>query len=439
VLLGLTGGHMAGEEWYHEFVDTSYRPHKDDLIVRFRYDAGRGMSPEECVGRVASESSVGTWTTLAELPERVLKLKAIAYEYDKNNMLVAYPKELWEEGNLPQLLSGIAGNIFGMKAVKNLRLLDLKIPKWYLKGYRGPQFGIDGIRKELEIHDRPITATVPKPKLGFSAAEHAAIAEKVWRGGVDLIKDDENLTSQRFNKFQDRIKRLSKKRDKVEDETGELKSALLNITAETNEMEERAILLADEGWEYAMIDVVTVGPAAVQTAREFCQDLGLAIHAHRAMHAMYTKNLKHGMAMPALVKLMRLVGVDNIHVGTVLGKLESPEAEVRANIAACRDKHTKGHDYLFDQDWGRIKPVWPVPSGGLHPGLIKPLMDIFGPDCIIQAGGGVLGHPDGAEAGAQALRESIEAAMEGQTLAEAAKDNPVLKKAHEKWGTTKPR
>lgn len=430
---------MAGEEWYHEFVDTSYKPQKDDLVVRFRYDAGRGMSAEECVGRVASESSVGTWTTLAELPERVLDLKAIGYEYDDEHMMVAYPKELWEESNLPQLLSGIAGNIFGMKAVKNLRLLDVQLPKWYLKGFRGPQFGIQGIRKELEIKDRPLTATVPKPKLGYSAAEHADVAYKVWTGGVDLIKDDENLTSQRFNRFKDRIERLAKKRDDAEEETGELKSALLNITAETEEMEERAIMLADLGWEYAMVDVVTVGPAALQTIRETCEDLGLAIHAHRAMHAMFTKNLKHGMAMPALVKLMRLVGVDNIHVGTVIGKLESPEDEVMANIAACRDKKTTGHDYLLDQDWGNIKPIWPVPSGGLHPGLIKPLMDMFGPDCIIQAGGGVLGHPDGAHAGAQALRGAIDAALDGLTLAEAAKDDPVLKKAHEKWGTTKPR
>ncbi len=430
---------MAGEEWYHEFVDGSYRPHRDDMIVHYRFDAGRGMSMEECVGRVASESSVGTWTTLAELPERVAGLKAIGYDYSKNHMMVAYPKGLWEPGNLPQLLSGIGGNVFGMKAVKNLRLVDVQFPKWYLRGYRGPQYGIKGIRKELEVRDRPLTATVPKPKLGYSAAEHAEVAYQVWSGGVDLIKDDENLTNQQFNKFNDRINRLAKKRDKAEDETGEIKSALLNITAETNEMEERAIALADLGWEYAMVDVVTVGNAALQTIREVCEDLGLAIHAHRAMHAMFTKNLKHGMAMPALVKLMRLVGVDNIHVGTVIGKLESPEEEVRANIAACRDKKTQNHEYLLDQDWGKIKPIWPVPSGGLHPGLMEPLLEIFGPDCIIQAGGGVLGHPDGAQAGAQALRESIDAALDGITLAEAAKDNPVLAKAHEKWGTTKPR
>lgn len=430
---------MAGAEWYHEFVDRSHRPSGDDIIAHFSYRPGRGFSAEECVGRVASESSVGTWTTLHELPDRVQQLKGIGFEYSERHMKVSYPKELWEPGNLPQLLSGIAGNIFGMKAVKDLRLLDVHLPKWYLRGFKGPQFGISGMRKVLKVRDRPLTATVPKPKLGFSAKEHAEIGYKVWKGGVDLVKDDENLTNQRFNRFEDRINRLSKLRDKVEKETGERRSALLNITAETKEMEKRAQMLADLGWEYAMVDVVVTGYSGVQTIRDTCQDLGLAIHAHRAMHAMFTKNLQHGMAMPALVKFMRLVGVDNIHVGTVVGKLESPRAEVDANIETCRATEVSAHDWLLDQDWGRIKPVWPVPSGGLHPGLMHEIIDIFGPDCIIQAGGGVLGHPDGAEAGGQALRGSIQAALEGLTLKEAAKGNPILKKAHDKWGTSKPK
>lgn len=430
---------MAGEDWYHEFIDKSYKPAADDLIVRFRYDAGRGFSAEECVGRVASESSVGTWTTLAKLPKRVLKLKGIAYDYGAHEMEVAYPKELWEPGSLPQLLSGIAGNIFGMKAVRRLRLQDVRLPRSYLRHYRGPQYGIAGIRRRLKIRDRPLTATVPKPKLGYSAKEHTDVARDVWTGGIDLVKDDENLTSQRFNRFDDRVTRMAKMRDKVEKETGERKSALLNITAETDEMIRRAELLHDLGWEYAMVDVVTCGPAAVQTVRDYCQDYDLAIHAHRAMHAMMTKDPKHGMAMPALVKFMRLVGVDNIHVGTVVGKLESPREEVEANILTCREKEIKGHSFLLDQDWGSHRPVWPVPSGGLHPGLMKDIVDIFGPDCIIQAGGGVLGHPDGGTAGAQALRGAIYAALEGQTLAEAAKGNRVLKKAYDKWGTSRPK
>lgn len=433
---------MAGEDWYDEFVDRNYDPAPDDLIVLFRYKAASGISQKEALGRIASESSVGTWTTLAKLPKRIQRLKAQAYAWNKDHVKVAYPLALWEPGSLPQLLSGIAGNIFGMKAVAKLRLVDVTIPPKLLRTFPGPSFGIPGVRKRLQVAKRPLTATVPKPKLGYSAAEHASLGYEVWTGGVDLVKDDENLTDQAFNRFEDRVTRMAKLRDKAEKETGERKSALLNVTAETDEMVARAKLIAELGWEYAMVDVVTVGPAAVQTIRRECGDLGLAIHAHRAMHAMFTKDPAHGMAMPALAKFMRAAGVDNIHVGSVVGKLESPKEETLASVAVCRDARTKGDKGFgpqLPQDWGSMRPIWPVPSGGLHPGLAVEVYRLFGPDMLLQAGGGVLGHPDGAVAGARALRQALDAAMEGVSLKEAAFENHELSRALDKWGKVRPR
>jgi ribulose-bisphosphate carboxylase large chain len=366
-------------------------------------------------------------------------LKARAFDFDEHHALVAYPRELWEPGNLPQLLSGIAGNIFGMKAVKNLRLLDVTLPAWYLRGFHGPQFGIPGLRKVLKNKDGPITATVPKPKLGYSAAGHAEIGRELWLGGIDLIKDDENLTDQSFNRFGKRVALLTKAKRKAERETGDVKSALINVTAETNEMIRRARLLSRNGWEYAMVDVVTVGPAALMTLRNECEKLGLALHAHRAMHAMFTKNLRHGMTMAALSKFMRLVGVDQLHTGTIIGKLESPREEVEAAVTTLRSKRVRPTGFLLAQDWGRIKPAFPVASGGLHPGLVPEIMKTFGPDVVIQVGGGVLGHPNGARAGATALRQAIDASLDGESLASAAKRNRELAAAMEKWGKLRPR
>ena len=137
---------------------------------------------------------------------------------------------------------------------------------------------------------------MPKPKIGFSAAEHADVAYETWMGGFDLVKDDENLTSTSFNRFEDRLTRMAKLRDKAEKETGEQKDALLNITGETKEMIRKAKLLHDSGWRFAMIDVVTCGTASVQTMRDECGDLGLAIHAHRAMHAAFDRNPRHGLS-----------------------------------------------------------------------------------------------------------------------------------------------
>ncbi len=431
---------MASVEWYGKFVDYGYKPAKDDLVCLFYFEPETGMSAREAIGRVASESSTGTWTTLFKMPPRMQKLQATAFHVDGNYVKVAYPLALWEEGNAPQLLSGIAGNIFGMKALKNLRLIDVTLPQAYMKHFKGPHFGMEGIRKMIRVYKRPLTGAVPKPKIGFSAKEHADIGFETWMGGFDFVKDDENLTSTSFNRFDERVRLMTRLRDKAERLTGDRKSAFLNITADTETMKKRAKMLADCGWNYAMIDVVVAGTASVMTLRDYCSDLGLAIHAHRAMHAMFDRNPRHGMTMQFLAKLMRLIGVSQIHSGTAVGKLAGSKREVTAVADVLREKKTHALKHvLLDQDWGSIKTAFPVSSGGLHPGLVPDVMHIYGNDLVLLVSGGIHGHPKGTRAGAKAAMQAVEATMDGETLAEKAKTAPELREALEKWGYLKPK
>ncbi len=422
-------------EWYLDFVDTDYTPSPDDLLCLFQVEPAPGFSIKDAAGRVASESSVGTWTEVTTMRARIRRLMAKAYEIQGNFVKVAYPLSLFEPGNMPQILSSIAGNIFGMKAVQNLRLEDIRWPRKLLRTFPGPRLGSSGIQKIFRVQNRPLTATVPKPKLGLTAKEHARAGYEAWLGGIDLLKDDENLTSQSFNKFKERANECFRLRDKAERETGERKSYLINATAETNEMLRRAKIVANAGGEYVMVDILTCGWAALQTLRERCIDLKLAIHAHRAFHAAFTRNRIHGMSMLAVSDVARLVGVDQLHIGTVIGKLESPREEVialRDNL--LRDKIQPGPGVL-GQDWDEIKSVFPTCSGGLHPGLIPGLIKIVGTEVIIQAGGGVWGHPDGGKAGAIALRQAIEAAISGSSLEDHAREHKELQRAIETWGT----
>jgi ribulose-bisphosphate carboxylase large chain len=431
---------MAGTEWYTDFVDIGYRPSSSDLIALFYFEPAAGISKEEAVGRIASESSTGTWTTLFKLPPRMKKLMAKAYDIRGNYVKIAYPLDLWEAGNAPQLLSGIAGNIFGMKALKNLRLLDVAFPRQYLASFPGPRHGMAGIRAMMNVPKRPLFGAVPKPKVGFTAAEHAQIGYETWMGGFDLVKDDENLTSQNFNRFAERVKLMTKLRDKAERETGEKKDALINITAETNEMQKRAKLLHDNGWRFAMIDVVVAGTASVQTLREVLGDYEMAIHAHRAMHASFDRNPKHGMTMHFLAKLMRLIGVDQIHAGTAVGKLVGGASEVQLNATVLREHQVKPvPNQLLAQDWHNIKPIFPVSSGGLHPGLIPEVMHILGNECVILVSGGIHGHPKGTRAGAIAAMQACEATMHSIPLADYACKHKALAQALEKWGAKRPR
>jgi ribulose-bisphosphate carboxylase large chain len=427
-------------DWYQEFVDLNHAPGADELVALYYFEPAKGISREEAVGRIASESSTGTWTTLFTLPPRMRDLQAKAFEIEGNYVKIAYPLALWEEGNAAQLLSGIAGNIFGMKALANLRLIDASLPAEYLQHFKGPHFGMEGIRDMMKVHGRPLTGAVPKPKVGFTAEEHAEVGYETWMGGFDFVKDDENLTSLAFNRFEDRVRAMTKMRDKAEQETGDVKSAFINITAETETMEKRAKLLADYGWNYAMIDVVVAGTAAVATLRDYCSDLGLAIHAHRAMHAAFDRDERHGITMQFLAKMMRLIGVSQIHTGTAVGKLVGTRAEATVLADMLREKHTNAVDHMaLDQDWGEIKSAFPASSGGLHPGLVPDVLDIYGTELVLLVSGGIHGHPKGTRAGAEATMQAIEAWKEGEALEEKAKKAPELRGALEKWGRYKPK
>ena len=279
---------------------------------------------------------------------------------------------------------------------------------------------------------------MPKPKVGMTTQEHAEVAKNAWLGGVDLLKDDENLTSQSFNTFENRMKLMFKYRDYAEKVTGEKKSYLANITAETNEMIRRAKLVKELGGEYVMVDILTAGWAALQTVRDACEDLGLAIHAHRAFHAAFTRNPKHGMSMLVVAKLARLIGVDQIHIGTVVGKLEASRKEVTDIDNEITLTNVKQHTDVLTENWYNIKPVVPVSSGGLHPGLVPYVLKLLGNQIVIQAGGGIDGHPKGVKAGAMAMRQAIEATLEGESLEDYAKNHKELKEALDYWGYMKP-
>ena len=436
---------MAG---YEDFVELGYKPNAKDVIGVFKVKVPDWEKPERAFGAVASESSVGTWTDLdiwAKYPN-VKKVAAKVYSIEHAPegywVKIAYPEDHFEQDNPSQLLASIAGNVFGMKAVDSLRLQDIKFTKNLVKKYRGPKMGIDGIRKIFDEKDRPLMLSVAKPKVGMTTEEHAQVGYDIWTGGLDLLKDDENLTNQKFNPFKKRVEKCLKLRLKAEKETGEKKSYLINVTAPTvKEMMERVKYVEKQGGEYVMIDIITAGWMGVNSLREECEDMGLAIHAHRAMHGAMTRNPDHGFSMNCVAKFARLVGVDQLHIGTNVGKLVSPKDEVLQcqEMLTAKKSRANVREHCLDQDWYGLKSVFPVSSGGLHPGIIDLIFKLLGTNILIQLGGGVHGHPQGSYAGAVAMREAVEAYLDKQSVEERAKSCPELKEALKTWGHTLPR
>jgi len=390
------------------------------IIAEFLLGAEIGSDFEEVAGGVAAESSVGTWTEVTTQLKNIWdKLHARVIEADKKTsfLKIAYPLALFEKGNVPQLLSSVAGNIFGLKEIASLKLLDLILPEKYVQSFSGPALGIKGVRRLTGVFDRPLIGCIIKPKLGLDFKAHAKVAYEVFKGGVDFVKDDENLTNQTFNPFKERVEEVMKVCINVSKHLNKIYA--FNVTGPTEIMLERAEFVKDSGGNCVMVDFLTAGFGGLQALRN--KNYGLIIHGHRAMHAAFTRG-NQGISMLVLAKLARLAGVDSLHTGTVVGKMEGGEEEIK-----------KINQFLLSE-WYGIKPVLPVASGGLYPGLVPNLIKILGKDVLLNFGGGIHGHPKGSKAGARAVTAAVEASQKGISLFKYSQANEDLAIALKHWG-----
>ncbi|MHA1360737.1 MAG: RuBisCO large subunit C-terminal-like domain-containing protein [Candidatus Helarchaeota archaeon] len=377
--------------------------------------------------QIAIEESIGTWTDITTEVEYVRRLAAKAFKYsDKTEGLVeiAYPLELFdpEIGGIPNLLSIVAGNLFGLSGIDRVKLVDIKLPKQYTQAYPGPQFGIEGIRKLVgtTANRRPHVGTIIKPKVGLTPKDTANVAYEAASGGLDLIKDDETLTSQKFCPFEERLVKVMEKLDIVREETGKTVLYATNISATNDKLLELADFAKDNGANCLMIDILTVGFGAVQVLTQHA--IKLPIHIHRTMHGALTEGL-HGISMMVLAKMTRLVGGDQLHTGTAAGKM---------GLAKDVPEIQQINEFLRG-NWYGLKPVFPVASGGVHPGIVHINVEYLGTELVIQAGGGVHGHPKGTRMGARAMVQAAEAAFRGINPESYAKTHPELAIALEKW------
>jgi len=418
----------------NKFIDLKYKPKKTDVICQYKITPAKGLSLRKVSEEIAGESSIGTWTNIGTMKKSVadkLSPKIYYISEKEKRVRIAYPIDLFELGNVPEILSSVGGNIYGMKAVKGLLWEDLKIPEKMLKSFKGPRYGIEGLRKIMKIPKRPFLGTIIKPKVGLNEKEHAKVAYEAWIGGCDVTKDDENLTSQSFNHFKKRFLLTIKACKEAEKKTGEKKIYFINCTAESEEMKKRIKFVEENGGNYIMLDVLTLGWSALQTARNYTK---LPIHAHRAGHAMYDRNPNHGMSMEVIAELARMIGVDTLHIGTIYGKMTGNKKEVLHIEKEIETQFTPQTKKYLGQKWYNIKPVLGVASGGVYPGMVDKLIKAMGNNIVIQAGGGVHWNPRGTKYGAMGMRQAIDAVMKKIPLKEYAKTHRELKEALDKFG-----
>lgn len=414
--------YKAGVMKYREmgYWEPDYEPKDTDIICLFRITPQDGVDPIEAAAAVAGESSTATWTvvwtdrlTACELYRaKAYRVDPVPNADDQFFAYIAYDLDLFEPGSISNLTASIIGNVFGFKPLKALRLEDMRMPVAYLKTFDGPATGIVVERERLNSYGRPLLGATVKPKLGLSGRNYGRVVYEALKGGLDFTKDDENINSQPFMHWRDRFLYCMEAVNRAQAMTGEVKGTYLNVTAGTMEqMYERAGFAKELGSVVVMIDLV-IGYTAIQSMSKWSRDNDVILHLHRAGHSTYTRQKNHGISFRVIAKWMRMAGVDHIHAGTVVGKLEGDPRTIAGIYDTLRETYVPQNlenGIFFDQDWASLNRVMPVASGGIHAGQMHQLIHYLGDDVVLQFGGGTIGHPQGIEAGATANRVALEA------------------------------
>jgi ribulose-bisphosphate carboxylase large chain len=402
-----------------------YEPKDSDIICAFRVTPQEGVEPEEAAAAVAGESSTATWTVVwtdrltsyEDYQGKAYRVDPVPGALDQYIAYIAYDLDLFEEGSIANLASSIIGNVFGFKALRALRLEDMRIPPHYVKTFQGPAHGIVAERELLNKYGRPLLGATVKPKLGLSARNYGRVVYEALRGGLDFVKDDENTNSQPFMRWRDRYLFCMEAVNKAMAETGEIKGHYMNVTAASmEEIYERAEFAKALGSVIIMIDL-TVGFSAIQSMARWARKNGVLLHLHRAGHSTYTRQKNHGVSFRVLAKWCRLIGVDHLHAGTIVGKLEGDPSNVSGYYDTLRLNRVKsdlGRGLYFDQDWVSLPGVMPVASGGIHAAQTHLLLHYLGEDTVLQFGGGTIGHSMGIAAGATANRVAVETMIQAR-------------------------
>ena len=409
---------------------------KDRFLIATYYCATKpSANMLKFAAALAVEQTCGTWLKVpGETPEvrertigRVVGVYEVpGYQYEipadvtERHFIIriAFP---WQNfgGSLARMLSAVLGNISSSGKVK---LMDLEFPDAMLQEFKGPKFGVPGMREILGVYDRPLLNNMIKPCIGLDPEKTAELAYEAAVGGVDVIKDDELVTDPPFCPFEDRVKAVMaaiKEADKVK---GEKTLYAFNITGRPYEMKEKAYRALELGANCLLINYNTVGLDATREITED-PDINVPVLGHSDYTGALYESPFSGMAASLICgKLPRLAGLDMMISLSPYGK-----------FPMMMDTFINTGLQLL-QPLAHIKAAWPMPGGGTTQGHIEDVMHKFGNDVMIAAGGAIHGHPMGPAAGARAFRQGIDAVMAGKTLAEAGKEYEELGVALDAWG-----
>ncbi|WP_425456988.1 2,3-diketo-5-methylthiopentyl-1-phosphate enolase [Cohnella terricola] len=380
---------------------------------------------------IAVGLTVGSWTDLPEAAkEQMQKHLGQVVSVDVHEPADAQPGQryaditiAYPDLNFSRDIPAFLVTVFGKLSMDGkIKLIDIAPSSDFLSAFTGPKFGVQGVRDLLGVHDRPLVMSIFKSVIGHDLANLREQFLQQALGGVDLIKDDEILFENPLTPLEKRVEACASAAREAEQATGQKLIYFTNLTGPTFELKTNAKRAIAAGANGLLFNVLAYGfDALAELAAD--PDINVPIAAHPAMAGAFYPSPHYGISAPVLLgKLMRIAGADLSLFPSPYGSVVMPKAE---NLAVMEDLLTPALPQ---------KTSFPVPSAGIHPGLVPLIMGDFGPDVVVNAGGGVHGHPGGAAAGGRAFRQAVDAIKLGQTLEQYAEKHEELRVAIERWG-----
>jgi 2,3-diketo-5-methylthiopentyl-1-phosphate enolase len=411
---------------------------RDDLIAVYGLDAGQPRDPVVVANLIARHTYPGTGIHVAgdsergremysgrivgisELPSEQNRLSA-GNEMHFFELRVAFPLRSLER-SLAMTLTATCGEVL---AYGGLRLLNLELPRAYTRDFKGPKFGVEGLRNILGVRGRPFLLGICKPSVGITPEQGAANFREAAIGGADIIKDDELLSDPHYSRRTKRVRLYLEAERQAFEATGEHTLYAVNITGEVNQLLANAVEAIDLGASALMLNYLQVG---LDSTRLVCEDerVTVPVLGHNAGASSFYGAPGSGVSMSLINgRLPRLCGLDLCILLTQHGKFASSKRECMRTADEMR------------RPFNGLRPMLPVAAGGVVPGSVGMLYSEYGSDCALGSGGGIFGHPAGPRAGALAFRQAIIAAIQGVDIREASSQSTELRLAVESWGPKK--
>jgi ribulose-bisphosphate carboxylase large chain len=260
---------------------------------------------------------------------------------------------------------------------------NISFPQKVLDFFKGPKFGISGIRKFLDVYDRPILGGIVKPKIGITPKILLEMVKEMVEGGINFIKEDEIMSNPSFCSLEERVPLIS---EYLKD-----KKVIYSVCINSDPIFalDRAKRVYELGGNSVHINFWS-GLGVYKSLREL--DLPLFLHFQKSGDKILTNyNHDYHIKWDVICYLASLMGVDTIHSGMWGGYMSDNEEELQNTLKILRDGNTL-----------------PALSCGMHPGLVDSITKKFGFDYLANVGGALHGHPGGTLDGVVAMRQAID-------------------------------